>query len=282
MVYLNDSNVILAGSDDGLVRSSSFVQPFAGLNSEIRPQLLLDDEWNSALIACVEDRVFESIDQGRTWDEISNELPNVYIHDAGIWKGSFVVANDLGVFYIRSALIEEEEDVTYVLEEKIGLDTLIVAATVEINRQLDELEVNKRTKLLRWVPTFSIEGQSGTGRSIASNYDAISTTGNLTRPLKVSSNFCFGNCQSASTDVGFSNLSDSVMVVGDSIYRTDLGGVVPAASSVSLELKGMKRDRIQKIINLYVTIKRLEQQAISLKNASLLEKSESKRLLSDP
>lgn len=275
MVYLNDRNTILAGSDDGLLHSSSFVQSFAGLNAEIQPQLLLDDEWNSALIAFVENRVFESIDQGKVWNEISDDLPMAYIHDAVHWKGSFVVANDLGVFYIRSAQLEEEdeEDFTYALEQKVGLDTLIMAATIEINRQLDELEVSNRTRMLRWVPTFSIVGQSGTGRAISSNYDSISTTGDLKRPLKVSSNFCFGNCQSASTDVGFSNLSDSVMVVGDSVYRTDLGGVVPAASSVSLELKNMRRDRIQKIINLYVTVERLEQQAISLRKASLLERS---------
>ena len=120
------------------------------------------------------------------------------------------------------------------------METLILVATEEMDKQLSELQVNQRTQLLRWVPTFSVEGTYGGIRAISANYDSVATTGNWTIPWTISSNFCFGNCQSAATDVGFSDLSDSVMVVGNSVYRTDLGGVVPAASSVSMELKNMK------------------------------------------
>ena len=52
---------------------------------------------------------------------------------------------------------------------------------------------------------------------------------------------CFGNFQTASTDVGFANLSDDVMVIGNNVYRSDLGGVVPAASNVSLSLHAMRK-----------------------------------------
>ena len=274
-ILFTDSNDIWASSSKGLVYSSDLGQSVTILDEMLSPQILLQDEWNSGLVAFDEGLAFESIDQGKSWQKISNQLPNFYIHDVDTWKGGFVVSNNSGVFYISSGESETEEISGVTLEKppEIDLETLILVATEEINEQLNELQVNKRTQLLRWVPIFSVEGVYGGYRALSANYDSVSTTGSWTIPWTVSTNFCFGNCQSASTDVGFSDLSDSVMVVGNSIYRTDLGGVVPAASSISMELKQMKRQRTQKIINLYSTTERLEQQSQRLSKASLLDQS---------
>lgn len=274
-VLLNDSKQIWASSAEGLIFYSSKIEESVSVRNEIQPQLLLEDEWNSAITAFAGGRVFESLDQGETWQEISDQLPDFYIHDADKWKAGFVVANDSGVFYIsaKQTELEETEEPIAETEPEIDLETLILVATEEMNTQLEELQVNKRTQLLRWVPTMSVEGTYGGYRAIAANYDSVSTTGDWTIPWTMSANFCFGNCQSAATDVGFSDLSDSVMVVGNSVYRTDLGGVVPAASSVSMELKKLKRQRTQKIINLYSTTERLEKQSQRLAKASLLDQA---------
>ena len=123
--------------------------------------------------------------------------------------------------------------------------------------------------MLRWVPTVSVTGDYGHDRSITVNYDSISTIGMEQVPWRVVTNMCFGNCQTASTDVGFANLSDDVMVIGNNVYRSDLGGVVPAASNVSLSLHAMRKAKTRRIIDLYSTAIRLEQQSRLLLTAPL-------------
>ena len=61
------------------------------------------------------------------------------------------------------------------------------------------------------------------------------------------------------------------MVVGNNVYRSDFGGVVPAASNVSLALHQMRRTRTQRIIDLYSVAVRLEQQKRLLLKAPLTE-----------
>ena len=118
-------------------------------------------------------------------------------------------------------------------------------------------------------PTVSVTGDYGHDRSITVNYDSLSTIGMEQVPWRVVTNMCFGNCQTASTDVGFANLSDDVMVIGNNVYRSDLGGVVPAASNVSLSLHAMRKAKTRRIIDLYSTAIRLEQQSRLLLTAPL-------------
>lgn len=254
----------------GFLYSEDLGNEFQVQRTQIQFQKMLEDEWNFGLLAFDTEMVWESIDQGSTWQPLENGLPRVKIEDAVAWKGSFVIATEQGGYYLSQS--QQDEALTTVTEisvTNVDVDSLVEAATKEIDRQMEDLSIERSTRLLRWVPTVSVTGDYGHDRSITANYDSISTIGMEQVSWRVVTNMCFGNCQTASTDVGFANLSEDVMVIGNNVYRSDLGGVVPAASNVSLSLHAMRKAKTRRIIDLYSTAIRLEQQSRLLLTASL-------------
>lgn len=183
-----------------------------------------------------------------------------------------MIATEQGGFYLtQSKPSAELVDVGALSVTNVDVDLLVDAATQEIDQQIEELSVERATQLLRWVPTLSMTYDYGHDRAITANYDSISTIGMEQVPWKVVTNMCFGNCQTASTDVGFANLTDDIMVIGNNVYRSDLGGVVPAASNVSLTLHAQRKARTQRIIDLYSAAIRLEQQSRLLLTAPIAD-----------
>jgi len=261
-LVLSLENQLWAMSSLGFLYSDDLGNSFDVQPTQIAFQQMLEDESNFGLLAFDREMVWESIDQGVSWQRLSEGLPRVQIEGAVAWKGAFVIATEQGGYYLsQSTPSEELVDVGENSVANVDVDALVDAATAEIDRQMAELSVERATQLLRWVPTLSVVYDYGHDRSLTVNYDSISTLGTEQIPWKVVTNMCFGNCQTASTDVGFANLSDDVMVIGNSVYRSDLGGVVPAASNVSLTLHAMRKARTRRIIDLYSAAIRLEQQS---------------------
>lgn len=271
-VEISLDNQLWCMSSLGFLYSEDLGNAFQVQRTQIQFQEMLEDEWNFGLLAFDREMVWESIDQGASWQALDEGLPRVQIEDAVAWKGSFVIATAQGGYYLsQSQQSEELADISEISITNVDVDTLVDAATEEIDRQLADLSVEKATRLLRWVPTVSVVYDYGHDRTITVNYDSISTIGLDQEPWKVTTNMCFGNCQTSSTDVGFANLSDDVMVIGNNVYRSDLGGVVPAASNVSLTLHAMRKARTQRIIDLYSTAIRLEQQSRLLLTAPMVD-----------
>ena len=269
-VELSLSNQLWCMTSLGFLYSEDLGNDFQVQRTQIQFQQMLEDEWNFGLLAFDTEMVWESIDQGATWQALEEGLPRVQIEDAVAWKGSFVIATEQGGYYLSQSQQDDElATITELSVANVDVDVLVDAATEEIDRQMADLSVERSTRLLRWVPTVSVTGDYGHDRSITVNYDSISTIGMEQVPWRVVTNMCFGNCQTASTDVGFANLSDDVMVIGNDVYRSDLGGVVPAASNVSLSLHAMRKAKTRRILDLYSTAIRLEQQSRLLLTAPL-------------
>lgn len=271
-VVLSMTNQLWGMSSLGFLSSDDLGNSFDVQPTQIDFQQLLEDEANFGLLAFDREMVWESIDQGGSWQPLSEGLPRVAIEDAVAWKGSFVIATEQGGYYLaQSKPTEDLVDVGELSVTQVDVDSLVDAATADIDRQMEQLSVERSTQLLRWVPTVSMTYDYGHDRALTVNYDSISTIGMEQVPWKVVTNMCFGNCQTASTDVGFANLSDDVMVIGNSVYRSDLGGVVPAASNVSLVLHAQRKAKTRRIIDLYSAAIRLEQQSRLLLTAPLTD-----------
>ena len=269
---LSLDNQLWAMSSLGFLYSQDLGTTFQVKRSQIEFDQMLEDEWNFGLLDFDQTQVWESIDQGDSWQELQEGLPRVQIEDAVAWKGSFVIATEQGGFYLtQSKPSENFVDVGALSVTNVDVDILVDAATQEIDQQMEALAVERATQLLRWIPTLSMTYDYGHDRSITANYDSISTIGMEQVPWKVVTNMCFGNCQTASTDVGFANLTDDIMVIGNNVYRSDLGGVVPAASNVSLTLHAQRKARTQRIIDLYSAAIRLEQQSRLLLTAPIAD-----------
>lgn len=271
-LMLTIDNQLWAMSALGFLVSEDLANQFSVQPTQIFFNKLVEDEWNGGVLAFSDNMVWETQDMGISWAPLSEGLPPTLIEDAETWKGSFVIATEQGGYYLSQSVEEDVPDlVADTGVQDVDVEVLIEAGTTELDRQMAELSVEKATKLLRWVPTLAVTYDYGHDRSITVNYDSQSSLGTEQIPWKIVTNLCFGNCQTASTDVGFSNLTDDVMVVGNNVYRSDLGGVVPAASNVSLTLHEMRRSRTQRIIDLYSVAVRLEQQKRLLLKAPLAE-----------
>ena len=270
-IVLTRDQQIWTMSEMGFLFSDDLGNSFDKQRDQIHFNNILEDELNGGVLAFDDQMVWESQNQGNSWEQLSEGLPLSLIKDATAWKGGFVIVTEQGGYYLGNGSEHSMIGLTETLVEDVDIELLIGAATHEFDVKMSRLSVDKATQILRWVPTVSMVYDYGHDRSITVNYDSISSIANEQVPWKVVTNLCFGNCQTASTDVGFSNLSEDIMVVGNSVYRSDLGGVVPAASNVSLTLHQMRRARIQRIIDLYNVAIRLEQQTRLLLNAPMQE-----------
>ena len=271
-LMLTIDNQLWAMSALGFLVSEDLANQFSVQPTQLFFNQLVEDEWNGGVLAFSDNMVWETQDMGLSWAPLAEGLPPTQIEDAEAWKGSFVIATEQGGYYLSQSVEKEVPDVVAdTAVQDVDVEVLIEAGTTELDQQMSELSVEKATRLLRWVPTVSVTYDYGHDRSITVNYDSQSSLATEQIPWKVVTNMCFGNCQTASTDVGFSNLTDDVMVVGNNVYRSDLGGVVPAASNVSLALHEMRRSRTQRIIDLYSVAVRLDQQKRLLLKAPLAE-----------
>lgn len=272
-MLLSIYNELWAMCSLGFVYSNDLGQTIGIQRGQVEFHTMLTDEWNGGLLAFGEELVWESIDNAKSWQILDNDLPVTIIHDAVDWKGSFVIATDQGVFYLgKSTKNEEILDFAQTTVTAVDIEQMISATTREIDREIEMLSVDRATKILRWVPTVNVNYSYGHDRSITANYDSIYTYGIEQKPWSVTTNMCFGNCQTSSTDIGQSastDITDDIMVIGDSVYRSDIGGVVPAAGNVSLQLQAMRRARTQQIIDLYTAAIRLEQQQALFMRAPL-------------
>jgi hypothetical protein len=269
-VYSDVSNggSILAYTSEGLIYSDDLAQTVNIINNMFQVEVLLEADSTGYTYGFGYDGVYESTDRGFSWVDLNTSIPESPVYDAIAWKNSFVIATEMGVYHLELATPIVDSGKSLI---DLPLDAIIDASVVEINRNIDSVTISRSIRMLRWVPTFTITGTYGYDRTINANYDSISTVGMEQLPWSVSSNFCFGNCQSSSTDFGFANWSDSVMVVGDEVFRSDIGGVVPAASNVTMSLQKQRQVRIERVINLYTSWQRLERQTEVVSEASLMD-----------
>ena len=267
-VVVGADNFIWAISNEGLLLSKDLGNRFELINEQ-EFSILMEDPINHSLLALSDDGVFESVDGGYTWQSLDQKLP--VVHGTGLtqWRSSFALSTDQGAFHLALASEDQDSLTEEMMLSQEEFQQLLISGTMEIDQQLNDLQIERSTQLLRWVPTLSVNYDYGFDRMIAANLDSISTIGNTQVPWKVMTNLCFGLCQSSSTDVGFSNLADDVMVIGDSVYRSDIGGVVPAAGNVSMELQKMRQKRTQRIIDLYSSTLRLSAEQGRIAKSSL-------------
>ena len=179
------------------------------------------------------------------------------------WSGTLVVATEQGLFMWTSA--SEPISNASVKKPEVSLDALLKRASDADAQQLDALQVSGRLSLLRYLPSLSTSFDVSRDRSIAVNNSSFSSVGTDIISFRAMLGLCFGNCQSAAISSSYDgavagevDISDTVMVVGDSIYRADIGGVVPAANQVLTKRLSSRQKRFDKLVSLHRQLRELE------------------------